>query len=267
MLLAFHASLMALFVAGRLAPYFHSNTHLVTMPPNQKLPGYEALSHYLLTIDNQGNEALVGEATTQGNNERFRCAILGCGMMGQEHISYIKGYPKDIRIDFLVDPFQPSLEEAQQVMKQFRSKNTKAGVLEGEEDHLPTILHHEDELLQHVENIDLLVIASPNYLHTDSLVKWGKYDLTILVEKPVAVSQDQMGRLEALRQDTEFKARVWVGMEYRFIPAIAKLLSLVPSTIGDLKMITIRENRYPFLDKIGTWNRDPEKTGDTLVGE
>lgn len=30
-------------------------------------------------------------------------------------------------------------------------------------------------------------------------------------------------------------------------------------------MVTIRENRYPFLHKIGAWNRDRSKTGDTLV--
>jgi predicted dehydrogenase len=47
-------------------------------------------------------------------------------------------------------------------------------------------------------------------------------------------------------------------------PAIAKLLELVPM-IGETKMLTIRENRYPFLHKIGKWNRDVEKTGDTLV--
>ena len=41
-------------------------------------------------------------------------------------------------------------------------------------------------------------------------------------------------------------------MEYRFIPAIAKLISLLPA-IGDLKMVTIRETRYPFLDKIGKY--------------
>jgi myo-inositol 2-dehydrogenase / D-chiro-inositol 1-dehydrogenase len=53
-----------------------------------------------------------------------------------------------------------------------------------------------------------------------------------------------------------------VAMEYRYIPAISKLLSLIPE-IGDLKMVTIRENRYPFLHKIGKWNRDRKKTGDT----
>jgi predicted dehydrogenase len=30
-------------------------------------------------------------------------------------------------------------------------------------------------------------------------------------------------------------------------------------------MLTIRENRYPFLTKVGNWNRDRAKTGDTLV--
>ena len=29
--------------------------------------------------------------------------------------------------------------------------------------------------------------------------------------------------------------------------------------------VTIRENRFPFLHKIGAWNRDPLKSGDTLV--
>jgi myo-inositol 2-dehydrogenase / D-chiro-inositol 1-dehydrogenase len=218
-----------------------SEKYSLQMPPNLKVPYDNAES--LLPVD---------------GNERYRCAILGTGMMGQEHISYINGYPKDIRIDFLVDPFHESLENAQKVNEKFRTKDGG--------DHQPTLLSSEDELLQHVENLDLLVIASPNYLHTDSLVKWGKQDITILVEKPVAVSQEQLDRLNTMRADPDFKARIWVGMEYRFIPAIAKLLSLVPSTIGDLKMITIRENRYPFLHKIGTWNRDTRKTGDTLVG-
>jgi hypothetical protein len=96
------------------------------------------------------------------------------------------------------------------------------------------------------------------------LIRWGNYDITILVEKPVAVSQEQHDRLRELRMNPDFKARIWVAMEYRFIPAIAKLLSLLP-TIGDLKMVTTRENRYPFLHKIGAWNRDKMKTGDTLA--
>jgi myo-inositol 2-dehydrogenase / D-chiro-inositol 1-dehydrogenase len=220
-----------------------------TMPPNQKI---------------QEQADIVSTIATGEDNPRprIRCAILGCGMMGQEHVSYIMGYPRDIQIDYLVDSFQPSLDAAQKVMSDYQAKG-KGG--EHDQFHVPLLLHSEEELFQEVDTIDLLVVATPNYLHTDSLVKWGKHDVTILVEKPVAVSREQLERLQDLVQDPEFKARVWTGMEYRFIPAIAKLLSLVPTVIGDLKMITIRENRYPFLDKVGTWNRDPAKTGDTLV--
>lgn len=175
--------------------------------------------------------------------------------MGQEHISYIMGYSNDIRIDFLCDPFEGSLVKAQKMMQDF------AGDPLGMQ-HEPTTLSGEQDLLNHAHEIDLLVIASPNYLHTPTLLKWGHFDLTILVEKPVAVSKEQHDELMAAQSSPDWNARLWVAMEYRYIPAIAKLLSLLPE-IGDLKMVTIRENRYPFLLKIGKWNRDREKTGDT----
>ena len=213
------------------------------MPPNQAPP----------LVDDALPSSSVEE---QGNT--IHVAILGCGMMGQEHISYISGYP-NLRIDFLCDPHEPSLAKSCKVLQQFRPTSPDT-------DHLPLLLpillQHEQDLLNCVHQIDLLVIASPNYLHTASLIKWAKHDINILVEKPIAVSQEQLEILDNLGVDK--KARIWVAMEYRYIPAIAKLLQLLPA-IGDLKMITIRENRYPFLTKIGDWNRDTTKTGDTLV--
>lgn len=179
--------------------------------------------------------------------------------MGTEHVSYIMGYSNDIRIDFLCDPFEGSLEKAQKMMKDFSGDPLAMNKNNG---HEPCILTDEQDLLNLAHEIDLLVIASPNYLHTPTLLRWGQYDLTILVEKPVAVSKEQHDELLAASSLPEWKARLWVAMEYRYIPAIAKLLSLLPE-IGDLKMVTIRENRYPFLHKIGKWNRDREKTGDT----
>lgn len=199
------------------------------------------------------NQGLNFEALRRlpSEDDKIKVAILGCGMMGQEHISYISGYSA-LQIDFLCDPFEPSLDKAQGVLEQFNNPN------------LPTVLRDESDLLSYADDIDLLVIASPNYIHTESLAKWGKYNITILVEKPVAVSQEQHDFLVKLAALPDFIARIWVAMEYRYIPAIAKLLSLIPM-IGDLKICSIRENRYPFLHKIGAWNRDPLKTGDTLV--
>jgi myo-inositol 2-dehydrogenase / D-chiro-inositol 1-dehydrogenase len=178
--------------------------------------------------------------------------------MGQEHISYIMGYSNEVRIDFLCDPYEPSLQKAQHIMEKFATQGGDPLVSKHHRE--PLLLTEEQDLLQYANDIDLLVIASPNYLHAPSLLKWGQYDLTILVEKPVAISRQQHDELMAA--STSWRARLWVAMEYRYIPAIAKLLTLIPE-IGDLKMVTIRENRYPFLHKIGKWNRDREKTGDT----
>jgi len=124
--------------------------------------------------------------------------------MGQEHISYILGYSSQIQIDYLCDPFEQSLERANQIITEF-SRDPLTRI------HEPLLLRNEKELLLHVESIDLLVIASPNYLHTPSLLKWGLHDLTILVEKPISVSREQHEELRALSSSKEWKARIWTG--------------------------------------------------------
>ena len=111
----------------------------------------------------------------------------------------------------------------------------------------PETFNSEQVLLKRANEIDLLVIATPNYMHTPHLLRWGQYPICILVEKPVAISEKQVRALRASR--ALFKAKIWVAMEYRYIPAIQKLYQLLP-TIGPIKNITIRENRFPFLSKV-----------------
>lgn len=191
--------------------------------------------------------------------DQIKCAILGCGMMGQEHISYIAGYDT-LRLVYLCDPHQASLDKAVEIFQQHQNHTATHDIF-----HMtPRLLHDEKDLLEYANDIDLLVIASPNYLHYESLERWAPYDhVVILVEKPVAVSRAQHEALVDLSLSSNFGPHIWVAMEYRYIPAIAKLLSLLP-TIGDLKMVTIRENRYPFLHKVEAWNRDRTKTGDSV---
>ena len=152
---------------------------------------------------------------------------------GQEHISYILGYP-NISLDFLCDTHEPSLAKSIEVYKQFHDAARPMS--------LPELCTSEEELLQRASEIDLLVIATPDHLHTDTIIRWGKKNISVLCEKPVAVSLEQHRRLSDFIESSDFCARVWVAMEYRYIPAIAKLLDLLP-TIGDIKMVTIRENR------------------------
>ena len=166
-----------------------------------------------------------------GEKTNIRVAVLGTGMMGQEHISYMEGYPS-CTITFLCDENDASLNKAMSLI----SGDTK-----------PEIFHAEKDLLEKASEIDLLVIATPNFLHTPHLLRWAQHDICILVEKPVAISQKQVLALRAA--GPSFKANIWVAMEYRYIPAVQKLYQLLP-TIGPIKNITIRENRFPFLTKV-----------------
>ena len=64
--------------------------------------------------------------------------------------------------------------------------------------------------------------------------------------------------------DTEYM--FMVGMEYRWMPPIAKLVETVDSNVlGTTKMVAIREHRFPFLHKVAYWNRFNKWTGGTLV--
>ena len=55
-------------------------------------------------------------------------------------------------------------------------------------------------------------------------------------------------------------------MEYRYMPPVQRMIQEIHNkTIGDLKMLSIREHRFPFLHKVDDWNRFTIKTVCTLV--
>ena len=49
------------------------------------------------------------------------------------------------------------------------------------------------------------------------------------------------------------------------MPPIAAFLKESLAATGGIKMLTIREHRFPFLQKVGDWNRFNRNTGGTLV--
>lgn len=45
---------------------------------------------------------------------------------------------------------------------------------------------------------------------------------------------------------------VQVGLEYRYMPPVAKLIEIVKGReLGPIRMVAIREHRFPFLVKVG----------------
>ncbi|HCD21730.1 MAG TPA: oxidoreductase, partial [Alphaproteobacteria bacterium] len=61
------------------------------------------------------------------------------------------------------------------------------------------------------DDIDALVIASPNHLHLDQIEALSVNPRPLLVEKPLYTDMAQAARLEAIA--ASYKAPVWVAME------------------------------------------------------
>jgi predicted dehydrogenase len=112
--------------------------------------------------------------------------------------------------------------------------------------------------------VNCLLIASPNYLHLEQLEKIAAIrPLPVLVEKPLFTDPADAPRLAALR--AAYPAPIWVAMEYRYMPPVARMIEQADEATGGIRMLTIREHRFPFLEKVGDWNRFSRNTGGTLV--
>jgi predicted dehydrogenase len=181
-------------------------------------------------------------------SDRLRFGIVGAGMMGREHIRNLKLLP-EVRVAALADPAQSSLASALETLA-----NDSAGV--------ETFASVEDMLAGC--DLDAVLIVSPNHTHRAVLEPLFATDIAILCEKPLCATLAD-ARWAADRAASH-KAVFWTGMEYRFMPPVGRFIERVHGgDIGRLVMLSIREHRFPFLVKVGDWNRFNRNTGGTMV--
>lgn len=173
-----------------------------------------------------------------------RYGVIGCGMMGQEHLRNIALLP-DSEVAAIYEP-DPEMRRLAQ------------GAAPG------AIMVDSVESLLAVPAVNCILIASPNNRHLSQLETIASIrPLPILVEKPLYTSADDAARLSAFRES--YPAPVWVAMEYRYMPPVARMIEEARAATGGIRMLTIREHRFPFLEKVGQWNRLNRRTGGTLV--
>jgi predicted dehydrogenase len=175
----------------------------------------------------------------------IRFGVIGTGMMGCEHIRNLALVP-GVKVTALADPDERS--------RAFGRLAAGADV---------EVYGDHRELLAKAE-VDAVVIASPNHTHFAVLQDVFRTRVHVLVEKPLCTTVDDCKTV--VDQAARHPALTWVGMEYRFMRPVARLVEEVHGgAIGRLQMLAIREHRFPFLKKVGDWNRFSRNTGGTLV--
>ncbi|HET9731301.1 MAG TPA: Gfo/Idh/MocA family oxidoreductase [Acidimicrobiales bacterium] len=176
----------------------------------------------------------------------IRYGVVGTGMMGLEHLRNLAALP-GATVTAVADTDAGSRARAVEFLG---------------EDAVACFSDHRQLLDSGL--CDAVVIATPNMTHAEVLMDTLGTDHHVLVEKPLCTTVADCRRVvDAARGHEKV---VWVGLEYRYMPAVARLVEEVRNgAVGRLRMLALREHRYPFLTKVGDWNRFNRNTGGTLV--
>ncbi len=177
-----------------------------------------------------------------------RYGLVGTGLMAGEHIRNLAVTPGAV-VTAIADPVEQSLEWA---------RKTLGGKADG------VTAFTDSAALARSGLVDAVIVSSPNYTHRSVLEPLFDAGLAILCEKPLATTLDD-ARWVAEQADRA-TAPFWTAMEYRYMPPAVEFIAQVHAgRVGDLRMLSIREHRFPFLKKVGDWNRFAHNTGGTMV--
>ena len=177
--------------------------------------------------------------------DEIRYGVIGTGMMGIEHIENLLAVD-GTTITAIADP-DP------------QSRDSGAAACPN-----PVEVFTDHHALIKSGLCDAVVLVSPNYTHHSVLQDLLATDLHVLTEKPMCITTAES--LDVVEAAQARDAITWVGLEYRYMPPVARLVEEVHGgAVGDVQMVAIREHRFPFLTKVGDWNRFSRNTGGTLV--
>lgn len=182
-----------------------------------------------------------------GETNAIRYGVIGTGMMGIEHIANI------LALDSATVTAVADIEPA----------SLATGVAVAGADVVAFADHRE---LLASARCDAIVVVTPDHTHVDVVNDVLATDCHVLIEKPLCTTVADCERLVARAAARPPETITWVGLEYRYMPAAAELIRLVhDGAVGRPRMVAMREHRYPFLPKVGAWNRLTANTGGTLV--
>lgn len=143
-------------------------------------------------------------------------------------------------------------------------------ILGGSWESLGVRAHHTFEELLSDDEVELISLCTPDYLHARQASEVLHSGRHLLLEKPIALT---MGRGKSLvlaaAEAGRRGVRSGVGYEFRLNPAILKAKSLIDSgAVGVVHACSVHHYRRPFRrDKWNRWIQERSKSGGLIVEE
>ncbi len=169
----------------------------------------------------------------------LRVGIIGMGYLGRTHYATLRQIP-GIEVAAVADLRVQEIREAYPELRVFKSLY---------------------EMLQS-HPLDVVIVATPTFLHEQCVVEAAKVGCDILCEKPFALDTSSAERmLEAAERHSVI---LMVGQVLRFWPHYRRIKELVDAgTLGAIRSISAY--RLSKLPPWSSWFADPQKSGGCLL--
>ncbi|MBO4630866.1 MAG: Gfo/Idh/MocA family oxidoreductase [Lentisphaeria bacterium] len=177
------------------------------------------------------------------HNGKFGCALWGCGWVASGHIAAYLSNP-DCE---LIGLGSRSCESAQAKITEFNL----TGI---------TLYRNFEELLDD-RRVDIVSICTPNDLHAEEAILAAQAGKQIFLEKPAAVSEEQLERLVSVLKEN--RTKTVMGMVLRFNPLSQMQKRLIAD--GELGRVFLTNVDYWFGRERGGWMREGRRTGGAFV--
>ena len=177
------------------------------------------------------------------HNGKFGCALWGCGWVASGHIA---AYLKNPDCEF-IGLGSRRAESVQAKIAEFGLSGA-------------TVYQDFDQLLND-RRVDIVSICTPNDLHADEAIRAAKAGKQIFLEKPAAISEEQLDNLLAVLK--EYHTKTVMGMVLRFNPLSRMQKRLIAD--GELGRVLLTNVDYWFGRARGSWMREGKRTGGAFV--
>lgn len=181
---------------------------------------------------------------------KFNYGLSGLGGISKTHLLGLKNLflldlPQQLEVDFkvLATTHKPDKET---IAKKLGFENVVASF---------------DELLE-VEELDLIDLCTPNFIHHPEIIKSLAADKNIYAEKPLSLDLKEAESIMAALDKSNSKNQL--AFVYRFLPAVAKAHALLQNNaIGEIKFAKVEYYHSRYLNpEVGiSWRLQNKKSG------
>lgn len=160
----------------------------------------------------------------------------------------------------------PSFKQANAALHCISSSGGISGVISAKKYNFAEATTDTEALFSH-ELINTIVVATRHDTHTNLVEKALNSGKHVFVEKPLAMSYEEISRLETSYKNSEKQATsplLMVGFNRRFSPHVQKIKELL-SVINEPKSFIMTMNAGAIPDD--HWTQDPAVGGGRIIGE